>query len=73
MLVIAQDGKDYFRFGKAASLLDRLDEEEAIDRTIFVGIPYKDVTDRREKNTIQTPRKTRRIPAFFSARAHVLP
>ncbi|WP_129729019.1 alpha/beta hydrolase [Ectobacillus funiculus] len=49
LLVIAQDGKDYFRFGKAASVLDRLDEEEAIDRTIFVGIPYKDVTDRREK------------------------
>lgn len=48
-LVMAQDGSDYLRFGRAARVLEKLQEEGTIDRTIFVGIPYKDVFDRKEK------------------------
>ncbi|WP_027408877.1 alpha/beta hydrolase [Anoxybacteroides tepidamans] len=48
-LLIAQDGKDYFMFGKVGRVVESLMEEKKIDRTIVVGIPYKDVNDRYEK------------------------
>ncbi|UOY94592.1 esterase family protein [Ectobacillus sp. JY-23] len=48
-VVIAQDGSDYIKFGRAPRVLEALLEEGEIDRTIFVGIPYKDVHDRKEK------------------------
>ncbi|OQM46660.1 esterase family protein [Anoxybacillus sp. PDR2] len=48
-LLIAQDGKDYFMFGKVGRVIEKLMEEQKIDRTIVVGIPYKDVHDRYEK------------------------
>lgn len=48
-VVIAQDGKDYFQLGKAHRAIERLRENEEIDRTIIVGIPYKNVHDRKEK------------------------
>jgi enterochelin esterase-like enzyme len=48
-LVIAQDGKDYLQLGRAKRVLEELQTEGKIDRTIFVGIPYKDVNDRKEK------------------------
>ncbi|MBY6086578.1 alpha/beta hydrolase [Priestia flexa] len=48
-LLIAQDGKDYIMYGRAPRLIDELMKESTIDRTIFVGIPYKDPSDRREK------------------------
>ncbi|CAI8716636.1 alpha/beta hydrolase [Bacillus pseudomycoides] len=48
-VVIAQDGRDYFQLGKAHRVIERLRENEEIDRTIIVGIPYKNVHDRKEK------------------------
>ena len=48
-VVIAQDGRDYFQLGKAHRVIERLRETEEIDRTIIVGIPYKNVHDRKEK------------------------
>lgn len=48
-VVIAQDGRDYFQLGKAHRVIERLRETEGIDRTIIVGIPYKNVQDRKEK------------------------
>ncbi|TCL50963.1 enterochelin esterase-like enzyme [Thermolongibacillus altinsuensis] len=49
VLLIAQDGQDYFMFGKIARVVDRLLAEKRIARTIVVGIPYKDVRDRYSK------------------------
>ncbi|MFF2441627.1 alpha/beta hydrolase [Priestia megaterium] len=48
-LLIAQDGKDYVMYGRTPRLIDDLRNESEIDRTIFVGIPYKSVEDRRDK------------------------
>lgn len=48
-IVIAQDGRDYFQLGKAHRVIESLRETEEIDRTIIVGIPYKDVNNRKEK------------------------
>ncbi|MDM5153871.1 alpha/beta hydrolase-fold protein [Bacillus sp. DX1.1] len=48
-IVIAQDGRDYFQLGKAHRVIEQLRENEEIDRTIIVGIPYKNVHDRKEK------------------------
>lgn len=48
-IVIAQDGKDYMQFGKAHRVIEQLREKEEIDRTIIVGIPYKNPVDRKEK------------------------
>lgn len=48
-VLIAQDGKDYFMFGKIGRVVEQLMEERAIDRTIVVGIPYANVDDRYEK------------------------
>ncbi|ARA97442.1 MULTISPECIES: alpha/beta hydrolase [Geobacillus] len=48
-LLIAQDGKDYFMYGKVKRVIETLMEEGTIDRTIVVGIPYRNVNDRYEK------------------------
>ncbi|WP_139125162.1 alpha/beta hydrolase [Bacillus solimangrovi] len=48
-IVIIQDGRDYFNLGRLATTADKLYDEQAISNAIFVGIPYKDKYDRREK------------------------
>jgi enterochelin esterase-like enzyme len=48
-ILIAQDGKDYFTLGRIGSLTDQLLANKEIQNTIIVGIPYKNVQDRREK------------------------
>ncbi|MCP8968363.1 alpha/beta hydrolase [Ectobacillus ponti] len=48
-LLIAQDGSDYWTLGKIGSVLEALQQDSGIDRTIFVGIPYRDVHDRKRK------------------------
>ncbi|WP_078381360.1 alpha/beta hydrolase [Sutcliffiella halmapala] len=48
-VLIAQDGKDYFTLGRIGSLTDELLANNEIQNTIIIGIPYKDVQDRRKK------------------------
>jgi enterochelin esterase-like enzyme len=48
-VLIAQDGKDYFQFGRIASTTDRFINEEKVREFIIVAIPYKSVEDRRQK------------------------
>src|SRR4051794_15948447 len=48
-LLIAQDGRDYFQFGKIGRLADEYLFEREIENLIIIGIPYKDVKDRRRK------------------------
>ncbi|MGZ0084899.1 alpha/beta hydrolase [Caldibacillus thermoamylovorans] len=48
-LLIAQDGKDYFMYGKMKTAVETLMANGTIDRTIVVGIPYRNVNDRYEK------------------------
>lgn len=48
-IVIAQDGKDYFQFGRIGRLADELIQNKEIENIIIVGIPYKSVADRRRK------------------------
>lgn len=48
-LLIAQDGTDYFQLGKIARLADEYLYEREIENLIIIGIPYKDVEDRRRK------------------------
>lgn len=46
-VLFASDGKDYFQLGKIGRLVDELMEDELIEPTIVVGIPYKTVKERR--------------------------
>ncbi|MEM5596132.1 esterase family protein [Niallia circulans] len=48
-LLIAQDGKDYFQFGRIGRVADELHGNHQIADTIIVGIPYSSVHDRRRK------------------------
>lgn len=48
-LLIAQDGKDYFRFGRIARVVDEYLYEGEIENLIIAGIPYKTVPDRWRK------------------------
>ncbi|MGE8205278.1 alpha/beta hydrolase [Heyndrickxia sp. NPDC080065] len=48
-LLIAQDGKDYFQLGRIARVADELLDKGEIGNLIIVGIPYKNVHDRRKK------------------------
>ena len=48
-VLIASDGKDYFQLGRISRVADELFAEEAIENLIIVGVPYKDVKDRRSK------------------------
>ncbi|MFJ7970537.1 alpha/beta hydrolase [Psychrobacillus sp. NPDC096389] len=48
-ILIANDGKDYFQLGRITRVADELYEQQAIENLIIIGIPYKNVKDRREK------------------------
>lgn len=48
-LLIAQDGRDYFQLGKIGRLADEYLFNRKIENLIIVGIPYKNVGDRRRK------------------------
>ena len=48
-LLIAQDGQDYFQLGRIARLADEFLFQREIENLIIVGIPYKNVEDRRKK------------------------
>jgi enterochelin esterase-like enzyme len=48
-LLIAQDGQDYFQLGRIGRFIDELLFKGEIENIIAVGIPYKDVKDRRNK------------------------
>jgi enterochelin esterase-like enzyme len=48
-ILIAQDGKDYFQLGRIPRLADEFLNNKEIENMIIVGVPYKDVKDRRRK------------------------
>ena len=48
-LLIAQDGRDYFQLGRIGRLADEYLNKREIENLIIIGIPYKDVGDRRNK------------------------
>ncbi|MBU8877499.1 esterase family protein [Bacillus sp. FJAT-29790] len=48
-VVIVQDGKDYFQLGRIGRTTDELLKNREIENIIIVGIPYKNVEDRRRK------------------------
>lgn len=48
-LLIVQDGRDYFQLGRIGRLADEYMFEKQIENLIIVGIPYKNVQDRRRK------------------------
>ncbi|MDQ0215634.1 enterochelin esterase-like enzyme [Oikeobacillus pervagus] len=48
-LLITQDGKDYFQLGRIPRLADEFLAKGEIENVIIVGIPYKNVKDRRKK------------------------
>ncbi len=48
-LLIAQDGQDYFQLGRIGRLADEFLFQREIENIIIVGIPYKNVSDRRRK------------------------
>lgn len=48
-ILIAQDGADYFKLGRIARFTEELLSNKEIENVIIVGIPYKDVQDRRRK------------------------
>lgn len=45
--IIAQDGHDYFRLGRIARQAEALMKDGTIENSIIVGIPYKNVSERR--------------------------
>ncbi|CAM5188483.1 Enterochelin esterase-like enzyme OS=Ureibacillus acetophenoni OX=614649 GN=SAMN05877842_101269 PE=4 SV=1 [Ureibacillus acetophenoni] len=48
-ILIASDGKDYFQLGGISKLADELIEDYEIENIIIVGIPYKNIHDRKNK------------------------
>ncbi|OIK11106.1 alpha/beta hydrolase-fold protein [Bacillus sp. MUM 13] len=48
-LVIAQDGRDYFQMGRIGRMADELLYKGEIENIIIIGIPYRNVHDRRSK------------------------
>jgi enterochelin esterase-like enzyme len=48
-LLIAQDGRDYFQLGRIGRLADELLFNKEIENLIIIGVPYKNVADRRRK------------------------
>ncbi|MCQ6280937.1 esterase family protein [Bacillus sp. EB600] len=48
-LLIAQDGRDYFQLGRIGRFVDELLYNREIENMIVVGIPYKNIEDRRKK------------------------
>ncbi|WP_456275812.1 alpha/beta hydrolase [Bacillus sp. AK128] len=48
-LVIAQDGQDYFNLGRISRVTEELIQDKRVPNSIIVGIPYRNVQDRRDK------------------------
>ena len=48
-LLIAQDGRDYFQLGRLGRLADEYLYKREIENLIIVGVPYKNVEERRRK------------------------
>ena len=48
-ILIASDGRDYFQLGGIPRLADTLIEDYIIENVIIVGVPYKNVHDRKRK------------------------
>ncbi|MFD2443240.1 alpha/beta hydrolase [Bacillus sp. CGMCC 1.16607] len=48
-LLIAQDGRDYFQLGRIGRMTDELLHNKEMANTIIIGLPYRDVEDRRQK------------------------
>lgn len=48
-ILIASDGRDYFQLGGIPRLADKLIDDYIIENVIIVGVPYKDVYDRKRK------------------------
>ncbi|RFU69217.1 esterase family protein [Peribacillus saganii] len=48
-ILITQDGRDYFQLGRIGRTADSLLHEGEIENIIIVGIPYRNVNDRRSK------------------------
>lgn len=48
-ICIVNDGKDYFQMGRLGRIADQFHHEGMIENTIFVGVPYNNVQDRRSK------------------------
>ena len=67
-LLIAQDGKDYFQFGRIGRVADELHANHQIAETIIVGVPYSSVHDRRGKYHPDGPQNT----AYIRFLAHEL-
>ncbi|MCY8785726.1 esterase family protein [Bacillus spizizenii] len=47
-VIITQDGHDYFRLGRIGRQVEELLSKREIDRSIIIGVPYKDVKERRK-------------------------
>lgn len=48
-ILIASDGRDYFQLGRISRIADEYLTNEEIENLIIVGVPYKNVEDRRRK------------------------
>ncbi|WP_042455367.1 alpha/beta hydrolase [Neobacillus dielmonensis] len=48
-ILIAQDGLDYFQLGRIGRIADEYLFNNEIENLIIVGVPYKDVEERRKK------------------------
>ncbi|WP_251552437.1 alpha/beta hydrolase [Neobacillus muris] len=48
-ILIAQDGRDYFQLGRIGRKADEYLFKKEIENLIIVGVPYKNVEDRRKK------------------------
>lgn len=46
-VLIASDGKDYIQYGRVGRVIDEYVDSGEIENIIFVGIPYKSVSERR--------------------------
>lgn len=46
-VLIASDGKDYIQYGRVGRVIDQLLDEGEIEDIIFIGVPYKSVSERR--------------------------
>ncbi|WP_102347288.1 alpha/beta hydrolase [Bacillus sp. Marseille-P3661] len=48
-ILFTQDGRDYFNLGRIARIADELHQTSQMDQTIIIGIPYKNLNDRKQK------------------------
>ncbi|MCI4170826.1 alpha/beta hydrolase-fold protein, partial [Bacillus spizizenii] len=47
-VIIAPDGHEYFRLGRIGRQVEDLLSKREIDRSIMIGVTYKDVIERRK-------------------------